>query len=124
MAAVIHDNALDAALDYIINNTENLYLCSQVPTTFTEASVTYKLATKASPSFGAKTNGDVSGRKTQIAAITDGVVNTAGNATHYALCDNSASLLLVTQALTSLKALVTGSPWTSPAFDIEIPDPT
>lgn len=124
MAAYLHDDILDAALSYISTNTENLYICSAQPTTYTEAQTTYKLGTKATPSFGTIANGDVSGRKLPVNAITDGVVNTNGNAKWVALCDNSASKLLATQELNAYKDIVTGSPFTLTAFDIEFPDPT
>jgi hypothetical protein len=124
MAAFLHDDILDAALSYISTNTENLYICSAQPTTYAEAQTTYKLGTKASPSFGSLANGDVSGRKLPVNAISDGVVNSNGNAKWVALCDNSASKLLATQELNAYKDIVTGSPFTLTAFDIEFPDPT
>jgi len=124
MAAYIHDNILDAALTQISTLTENLYICSAQPTTYAEAQTTYKLGTKATPAFGDLANGDVSGRKLPVTAITDGVVDASGTATWLALCDNSASLLLADQALNASKAIVTGSPFTLSTFDIEFPDPT
>ena len=124
MAATISDTVLDVALNYIKTNVENLYICSAKPTTFVEASSTYKLGTKASPATGAITDGDVSGRKLPVTAIADGVVNSNGTATHVALCDDSASLLLCEQELNASKAIVTGSPFTLTTFDIELPDPT
>ena len=124
MAAYIHDDILDAALSYISTNCENMYICSNEPTTFAEASTTYKLGTKASPSFGSITGGDVSGRKLPVNAVSDGVVNSAGNANYVALTDDSATKLLAVQALSAQKAIETGSPWTLTAWDLELPDPT
>lgn len=49
MAAIVHDDVLDAALNTIKTNTENLYICSTQPATFAEASSTYKLGAKATP---------------------------------------------------------------------------
>jgi hypothetical protein len=123
MAAHISDGNLDAALTRIKTNVENLYICSQQPTTFLQASSTYKLGTKAAPSTGTIADGDVSGRKLPINAVTDGVVNTAGTATWKALCDDSVSELLVAQELNAPKAIVTGSPFTLTAWDVELPDP-
>ena len=117
------DNAHDALMNYIRTNCENMYICSQEPTTFTEASSTYKLGTKATPKIGAPAAGDTSGRKVTISAISDGVVNSAGTATHYALTDDTGTELLFAGALSSSLALATGSPWTLNAFDIENPDP-
>lgn len=124
MAGYLADEVLDAALDYIKTNVENLYICSQEPNSYAEAQSTYKLGTKASPVSGTIGDGDVSGRKLPFNAISDGVVDQNGTAEWLALCDNSASLLLAKQALNASKAIVTGSPFTLTAFDIELPDPT
>jgi hypothetical protein len=124
MAAYIHDNVLDAALDYIDDNVENLYICSAEPTTFAEASSTYKLGTKATPSVGSPTNGDSTGRKIVVSAVTDGTVSATGTATWVALTDDSASLLLVAQELSSSQGVTSGNTFTLTEWDITIPDPT
>lgn len=117
------DNAMDALLNYIRNNCENLYVCNAEPTTFAQASSTYKIGTKATPTIGAPAAGDTSGRKITVSAISDGVVNSADTATWIALTDDSATELLFAKALSSSLALATGSPFTLNAFDIENPDP-
>lgn len=104
---LISDGALDALLDYV-KNAENLYLCSQAPTTYTEAQTTYKLATKATPTFSANAN-DTSGRKTEIQTFTDGTVDSTGTATHWALTDNSASELIAVGEMTSSQVLTSGN---------------
>jgi hypothetical protein len=123
MAAFISDTVLDQALSYIDSNCENLYLCSTEPTTFLQASDTYKLGVKATPSIGSPTNGDSSGRKIVVAAITDGTVSGTGTAVFIALTDDSASLLLCVQALSGTQAVSTGNVFTLTEFDITIPDP-
>lgn len=120
--AYIHDDLLDAALA-VLTNVENLYVCSDEPTTFAEASSTYMLGYKATPTIQAATSGDVSGRKRTVSAISDGVVDSAGEANYVALTDDSASKLLVVQALASALNLATGSPFTLTAWDVEFPDP-
>lgn len=124
MAAYMHDDILDAAVGYIDTYTETLYICSQQPTTFTEASDTYALGNKASPSIGAPTNGDASGRKVVVAAISDGTVTGTGTATWVALTDNSESKLLVAQELSASQGVTSGNTFTLTEFDITIPDPT
>ena len=124
MAAYIHDTVLDAALDYIDDNVENLYICSAQPTTFAEASSTYALGVKATPSIGSPTNGDSTGRKIVVSAITDGTVTDTDTATWVALTDDSASLLLVAQELSSSQGVTSGNTFTLTEFDITIPDPT
>lgn len=123
MAAFINDTVLDQALSYIDTNCENLYICSAQPTTFAEASSTYKLGVKATPSIGTPTNAVPTGRKVVVAAITDGTVTGTDTATWVALTDDSASLLLCAQALNATQAVTSGNTFTLTEFDITIPDP-
>lgn len=120
----LHDDVLDAALDVIDDDTENLYICSAEPSTYAEAQTTYKLGTKATPTISAPANGDASGRKVTISAIADGTVDANGTASHWALTDNSASKLLAAGALSSSQVVTSGNVFTLTAFDIEIPDPS
>ncbi len=120
--AFINDDVLDAALDEIINATSKvLHICSQEPTTYTEASSTYTLGNKSAPTVGTKADGDVSGRKCTISAITDGSVTGTDTATHWALVDGSR--LLATEALASSQSVTSGNDFTLTAIDIEFPDP-
>lgn len=123
MAARIGNEVFDAALSYISANTENLYICSQEPTTFTEASSTYALGSKASPTFTGPAD-DTSGRKLTVDAISDGSVSATGTAAWVALTDDSGTLLLVAQALASSQAVTNGNTFTLTAFDINLQDPT
>jgi hypothetical protein len=123
MAATLHDDVFDAALNVVKNNTENLYICSSMPTTFAEASSTYKLGVKATPSFTGPAD-HTSGRKVTVDAITDGTVSGTGTAGYFALTDDSASKLLAAQALNATQAVTSGNTFTLTAAIIAIPDPT
>ena len=75
----LHDDVLDAALDEIQTNVTTLTICNALPTTFAQAnddpgSAGYKLGTKSSPTVGSPQDGDTSGRKITISAISDGSV--------------------------------------------------
>ena len=120
----LNDDVLDAALDYIDTNTENLYLCSAEPADFTEASSTYKLGTKATPTISVPTNGDVSGRKVTVSAFADGAVSATGTATHWALTDDSATKLLAAGSLYTSKSVSNGDTFALSAFDIEVLGPS
>lgn len=126
MAAYIHDDILDQALSYISTSTENLYITDNTaqPTTFTQASDTYKCGTKASPSFTGPGVGDVSGRKITCDAISDGTISATATAAYFALTDDSESKLLVVQALSSTQSVTNGNTFSLTAWDIEIPDPS
>jgi len=118
---MIRSSSLDLVLADIRTNTDRIYLCSQAPTTFTEASATYDVGYKASPTINAPEAGSGSQRKIVCAAITDGVVNSGGGtATHYALVNQAGSVLLAVHALAASKALVDTDPWTCAAFDAVI----
>jgi hypothetical protein len=121
--ASLSDNVFDDGLNHIGDNVENLYICSAEPTTFAEASSTYKLGTKASPTFTGPANGDASGRKITCDAISDGTVDADGTASHWALTDNSANELVAAGSLSSSQGVTNGNTFTLTAFDIEIPDP-
>jgi hypothetical protein len=122
MAKWQNDLMLDAALDYIKNNTTQLCVCSAQPTTYAEATATYKLALKTgltSGSFTGPANGDTNGRKVTINQQANIVVDSSGTATHVALC--SGTVLLYITTVTS-QGLTAGNTVTIPAWDIEIAD--
>ena len=119
----IHDDILDAACSHISTNVDTLYITNAEATNYTEASGTFKLATKSAPSFTGPANGDVSGRKITVDAITDGTVNTTGTASHWALCDAGNTKLLAAGPLNSPQGVTATNTFTLTAFDVEFPDP-
>lgn len=121
MAAYLNDLVLDDGLNYIDTNATHLYICSTQPTTYAEASSTYKLGTKATITVSAPANGDTSGRKVTVSAITDGTVDTNGTANSYAI--TSGSVLIASQLLSSTQAVTAGNSFSIGPIDIEIPDP-
>ena len=123
MTAFLHDNVLDQGVKYVDDHLTGLYICSQQPTTYTEAITTYALGNKASPACGVPED-DTSGRKVTISAITDGSVTATGTASHYALVNSASTELMVAQALASSQAVTNGNTFTLAAFKVAIPDPT
>lgn len=122
--AYLHNDIYDTGLSQLTSIVENLYICSQEPTTFAEASSTYKLGTKASPTITGPTNrASGGGREVTVGAISDGAVEATGLATHYALCDNSASKLLATQELAASQNVTNGNPFTLTSMKLGIPGP-
>lgn len=119
----LHNDVFDSGLNILNTDTENLYICSQEPATFTEASSTYKLGTKASPTVGTPADRGGGGREVTVSAISDGSVTADGTATHYALCDDSLSKLLATGSLATSQGVSNGNPFTLTSFTIGIPDP-
>lgn len=124
MPDTLHNDVFDNGLAPLTTIIENLYICSAQPTTFTEATTTYKLGTKATPTItGPADGGAGGGRQVTVSAITDGTVETTGTATHYALVDNSASKLIAAGDLAASQGVTSGNGFTLTAFNIQIPDP-
>lgn len=122
----ITPNALDASLNYIKNNVENLYICSSEPTTFTEASSTFRLCVKASPVITGPVNYTVdleTGRMITVAAITDGAIESAGQAAYLALTDDSNNELLYVKPLNVAEVIVAQQVFTMPSFAIKHKNP-
>ena len=124
MAKTIADAVYDAALQYIEDNTTLVTVCSAQPTTYTEASATYKLAdvvTDASdftgPSDGA------TGRKTIVNAQSGVTVDSSGTATYVAGSKSGTSALLWVTTCTS-QVLTAGNTVDIPAITITLADPT
>ena len=121
MANYLHDDVLDNGIQVIEDDTENLYITSSVATTFAEASSTFMLGTKATPTFTGPADGDVSGRKITVDAIADGVMTGTGTAAFWALTDDSASKLLAAGPLNAGVAVKSGI-FTLTATAITTPD--
>lgn len=119
--AYLNDDILDNGLQALTDATSTaLHICSQEPTTRTEAVTTYTLGNKSAPTIGSPTNGDSSGRKVVVSAITDGSVTGTATATHWAIIDGTR--LLATNSLGSSQAVTSGNTFTLPAIDITFPD--
>jgi len=122
MAKWSSDSVMDAALDVIAGCTL-LTVCSAQPTTYAEASSTYKLADVVIDSGDfTKGNGDVSGRKVTVGAQNAVTIDASDTATHVALCVSGSSTLVYVTTCTS-QSLTAGGTVDVPAFDIEIADP-
>jgi hypothetical protein len=65
------DAVIDGGIDYIRNNCTRVDVCTTEPTTYTEATSTYSVASYVVDSSDfTKANGDVSGRKVTLAQQT------------------------------------------------------
>jgi hypothetical protein len=122
MSKMVNHTILDQALDYIMNNATQLIVCSAQPMNYTEATVTYALATQTGLTSGSfALADDVSGRKLTVAQQLGIAVANSGTAINVALC--SGSVLLYATTCTS-KVLAAGDKVDCPAWKINIQDPT
>lgn len=120
--AYINDRVFDNGLTVLDTEVNRLDICSQEPTTYAQATSTYTLGNKTSPTVGAPADRSPSGRKVTVSAITDGTVSGTGTATHWALTDTGNSRLLATGSLSASQSVTSGNTFTLTAFDIGIPD--
>jgi hypothetical protein len=124
MAKWANDALMDAAFDYL-DQCDKMVVTSAQPTTYTEANATFALADVAmTPDTDyTKADGDTNGRKVTMAAKTAIPVDTSGTATHVALIRTTDTTLRYVTTCTS-QALTSGNTVNSPAWRVEIGDPT
>ena len=119
----IHDTALDALLNDIQSNGESLHICSTEPTNYTEATSTYSLGEKTSPTIATPTDRGGGGREIVVSAITDGAVDVTGTADYWAIVKDSAtSRLLAAGDLSAPQGVTNGNTFTLTSFAIGVPD--
>jgi hypothetical protein len=121
--ASISDYVLDAALSKLDTEANRVDICNAEPTTYTAATSTNTLGNSTSISISAPTNGDTSGRKVTLSAISGASVTGTGTATHFAISDTTNTRLLATGSLSSSQSVTSGNTFSLTAVDIEIPDP-
>jgi hypothetical protein len=122
MVAFVYDELFDAGLDYFdatARTGEVLHICSQQPTTRTEAVTTYSLGSATPTTTGPADH--TTGRKITIDAISGGTVSTTGTATHWAYCDDTN--LLATHTLSTSKSVTATNTFSLDAIIIAKPDP-
>lgn len=117
--AFIYDTAFDAAIAVVITNGTALSLCSQEPANYAGVG-TYGLAKDTTVTCGAVANGASNGRRTVVPAC-DCVGSGSGTATHWALHNNS-NTLVATGALPSGVSISSGPTYTTATFSITIAD--
>jgi len=122
MAKYQNDLMLDAAFDWIRARVTLMTVCNAQPTTYAEATSTFKLADVALTSTGITvSNGDASGRKMRMTSKANVSVDASGTASHIALAGSSGSTLLYVTTATT-QSLTTGNTVSIPGWDAEIAD--
>lgn len=120
----LNDRVFDNGLTVPDTEANSLHICSEEPSTYTEATSTYTLGNKSTPTVSAPADRAGGGREVTVSAIADGSVTADGTATHYALVDTGNSRLLVAQALDSSVGVTDGNNFTLTEFTVGIPDPS
>lgn len=124
----LNDRVLDFGIDILNTEADRIDICTQEPTTYTEATSTYTKGNKdhgaSGSAFGAPADRTPTGRKVSSTAVTDGAVTGTGTVTHYAVTEVGNTRLLAANSLASSQAVTSGNVFSLPSFDIGIPDPT
>lgn len=115
------DELLDGGVNAMQARPTHVYLCSQEPATYAEATATYAKGNKAI-TMGAVGNGTPNGRATTMPGFLDGTVTSAGSATHYAFVHAGSSTLLVAAELVDPVTLTMGVPFPLAAITLRTPD--
>jgi len=116
----IPDTALDALLNYIQDSTTVLHITSTEAINYTQATTTYDLGNKATPTIAEPSDRGGGGREIVVTAITDGNVTGDGDADSWALVD--ASELLAAGQLSAPQTVTNGNTFTLAQFAIGVPD--
>ena len=114
------DASLDALLNYVQDSATVLHICSTEPTTYAEATATYDLGNKATPTIAEPSDRGGGGRECVISAITDGNVTATGTADSWALV--SATVLLAAGQLSAPQGVTNGNTFTLAQFAFGVPD--
>ena len=121
--ATLSNRVYDNGLTVLDTEANRVDICSSEPTTYSAATSTNTLGNTTSISISAPEDGDTSGRKVTLAAVTGGNVTATGTATHFAISDTVNSRLLATGSLSASQDVTSGNTFSLTAVDIEIPDP-
>ena len=122
--ATLADRVMDNGLSVLDTEANAVHLTSQEAATYAEATSTYSLGSATGISISAPSDRAGGGRKVTLAAITNGVFNANGTATHYAIVDTVNSRLLATDTLTASQIVYAGNNFALTTMDIEFTDPT
>lgn len=141
MAKNVHDNMLDAALNYLKSNANRLVVLTAEPTGASAYSnaITAKdssgfqlaSATISASDFTGPADGDTSGRKIAVGAQSsmsiDGIA-ASSSATHVSVvkfhASSASSQLVIYTTTCTTQSLTGGNKVNTPAWDIELRDPT
>lgn len=121
------DRAYDFGIRVFNVEATNVEICSAEPTTYTQATSTFNLGTKAfgvGNVSGAPAARSPNGRQVTTVAVTDGTTSVSGSWTHWAITDRTNSRLLAAGPMSAPVGVTAGIPWTLPAMIIGQPAPT
>lgn len=124
MTANVNSRVIDLGLNVLDTEADKIYICTTLPTTFTEATSTYASGNNNFGSAGAAVGSPAAAtnaRKVSTVAITAGAVTATNTAAFWAIVDSAASRLLACGSLSASQAVTSGNTFSLPSYDITIP---
>jgi len=115
---MIDDTILDLPLINIKDNADRLYLCSQEPLNFNEATSQYAVAYKEGLTISSPLERALGGRRIIVSAILEGTIVKSDRATHFAIVDFGSSKILAMDLLSAPKDLLETNTFSLDAFSI------
>lgn len=120
MGKVVHNDVLDALFTEF-QTANGLTLNTSEPASRSAAVADNLLNSIATPSYTGPADGDTSGRKITVNALSGLTAGSTGTATHIALVDASNVLYVTTCSSTSITS---GNTVDIGSWDVEVADPT
>lgn len=120
--AFLNDRIYDQGLTILDTEADRIYLCSQQPATYAEATSTYALGNVTGIAISAPGDGTPDGRSVTVSAASGGNITASGTATHYAIVDSANSRLLASSTLTASQAVTSGNTFALGSFTVRFPD--
>lgn len=121
--AYLADEVLDNGLTYLTTYSENVYICTADPGGVWSNIASYAIGSKSAPTVASPTDRTAGGREVIISSFSDGSATATGDATHYAITDDSATKILASSTLATTLSVTSGGSFGLEELAIGIPDP-
>lgn len=120
MPLAVHDSILDKGLEELRLKAKKIHACTSQPANF--AGVAAVSVGVVATTNGAVTDRTPDGRQIVLTPATGGTYTAAGTVSHYAIVDDTASLLLIADAVAVAKAVNSGDPIQLGTLTVSLPD--
>jgi hypothetical protein len=120
--AFFTDAVFDSGLLYVVASVDQINICSQQPTTYTEATNTYSLGSAAT-TLTAPTAGLPSGRSVTVPSTSPTLVTASGTPTYWAVTDSISGTLVSTGPVSNPGPVTVDQAFVLEAITITIVDP-
>ena len=120
--AFFTDAVFDSGLLYVVASVDQINICSQQPTTYTEATSTYSLGSAAT-TLTPPQDGSPSGRAVIVPTINSAEITASGTVAFWVIVDTATSTLVASGPLEIPQPVLAGNAFATDAITITIVDP-